>query len=169
MKAISRAGVIFKLPIFFAVAFFINTVEADAQDRFQKLKSLGSWSFFEDGDYCWIATRAGGISSNGFLLMVDNHGEIFLHYLGGGTTGFTRGGKMLVNVGARQIAFEAGGKWAHPVSRDSQSVLNTLLSVNRAEYELSIGRKSSARTKRGRFSLRRGPEAYRTLIDACPP
>ncbi|SLN49355.1 hypothetical protein [Ruegeria meonggei] len=129
---------------------------------------IGDWGLFEDGDYCWMATRLQSKSNRAITLAFDSDGDPAILLEPGASEKFHTWDSIVLRAGKDEFEFIYNEQWARPASKaDHDKVLSAILTQSRLLFEASGTNSKRTRKFEGHFKTKRADKAVAALKKRC--
>ncbi|WP_170566282.1 hypothetical protein [Ruegeria atlantica] len=139
-----------------------------AQGVFYKKKTVGHWSIFQDGKYCWMATNfVPSGRKREMVLMVDNEGKIFVQLNPPTSTGNFDWQKISLSTDKSAFAMKDDQGWGVYLKGDHSKIRKQVLSSDKVNFDGSFTANQSRFGLKGHFKTDNGEKAYKTMFDIC--
>lgn len=151
----------------FVLAVLLAPISAVSQ-TFTTGNFIGVWSLFEDGDYCWIATRFSGKPKRAMTFILDNDGDPAILLGPGASEKFTVWKSIVLKTGTGSFDFAPDGVWARPVSKaDNKRIISALMGEDTLFLTAIASNSKGTREIDGRFKTKRAAKGITAMKKRC--
>ncbi len=128
----------------------------------------GVWCVFEDGDYCWMATKFTGKPTRQMLLMIGTNCEPVVLLRADAAERYSQWDGLLLRAGSQTFPMVPDDGWALAVSKsDHKKIVSAVLNTEGVFFEGTATNSKRTRKFEGCFKTKHASKAIAAMKKRC--